>query len=206
MFVFDLLAYLAEGPPPVIFTAGSTLADDAHFFACIRHALALTGQRGIWLTPDPACARYAGSHLAVRSFVPLDALLPHCRILVHHGGVGTAALAYAAGVPQLVTPFAHDQFDNAQRVAQSGCGVRLDAPLAQDTLARALQRMLADPSYRVQSARYRDRLLAEPPGGAAAADFIEQVLRRRILQGRAGVKDFATAGQNPAAQIPGGAV
>ncbi|MCQ4438212.1 glycosyl transferase family 28, partial [Clostridioides difficile] len=66
--------------------------------------------------------------MLVRRCVPMRTLLPRCRALVHHGGIGTAALAVEAGIAQVGTPVAHDQFDNAQRVAVSGCGVRIDGP------------------------------------------------------------------------------
>ena len=39
---------------------------------------------------------------------------------VHHGGIGTAAEALRSGTPQLITPFAWDQFDNGARIASLG--------------------------------------------------------------------------------------
>jgi UDP:flavonoid glycosyltransferase YjiC (YdhE family) len=44
---------------------------------------------------------------------------------VHHGGIGTTSQALAAGVPQLIVPFAHDQHDNAGRVRRLGCGAEV---------------------------------------------------------------------------------
>jgi UDP:flavonoid glycosyltransferase YjiC (YdhE family) len=46
--------------------------------------------------------------------------LPRCAALVHHGGVGTLSQGLRAGVPHLVTPMAHDQPDNAQRLERLG--------------------------------------------------------------------------------------
>ncbi|MCS6509485.1 glycosyltransferase, partial [Burkholderia thailandensis] len=123
--------------------------------------------------PD-APAASDGAALLKRRYVPLAALLPRCRALVHHGGIGTASLAYAAGVPQVVTPFAHDQFDNAQRVAASGCGVRLDAPVRGEPLARALAQVLGDAAMAARCAQVRARMAAEPNGCDAAARFIER--------------------------------
>src|SRR5947207_1844678 len=45
-----------------------------------------------------------------------------CAAVVHHGGVGTIAEAFAAGVPQLILPIAFDQKDNAIRVKRLGAG------------------------------------------------------------------------------------
>ncbi len=122
-------------------------------------------------------ARANGAALLKRRYVPLAALLPRCRALVHHGGIGTASLAYAAGVPQVVTPFAHDQFDNAQRVAASGCGVRLDAPVRGEPLARALARVLGDAAMAARCAEVRARMAAQPDGCDEAARFIERFVR-----------------------------
>jgi rhamnosyltransferase subunit B len=49
-------------------------------------------------------------------------VLPRAAVLVHHGGIGTAAQALAAGIPQLVVPSAHDQPDNAVRIRRLGVG------------------------------------------------------------------------------------
>ncbi len=55
-------------------------------------------------------------------FAPFSELLPRCAALVHHGGVGTLSQGLAAGVPHLVTPMAHDQPDNAERLERLGVG------------------------------------------------------------------------------------
>ncbi|WP_174928106.1 glycosyltransferase, partial [Burkholderia anthina] len=146
-------AFLAAGEPPVVFTAGSTLIDHAAYARAVSDALRASGARGILLTPHDAAT--AGERLLVRRFVPMRTLLPRCRALVHHGGIGTVALAYEAGIVQVATPFAHDQFDNAQRVAASGCGVRVDGPVDGARLAAALARVLAEPAFAERAARVR---------------------------------------------------
>lgn len=179
-------AFLAAGDKPVVFTAGSTSIDHAQYARAVGAALQVSGLRGILLTPDtltPDTDTDTGTSgaLLTRRYVPLRTLLPRCRALVHHGGIGTAALAYAAGIPQIVTPFAHDQFDNAQRVAASGCGVRLDAPahrpLDGAVLARALQRVLGDASIATQCAHSRARVADALDGCELAALYIEGFMR-----------------------------
>ncbi|QTD92510.1 glycosyltransferase [Burkholderia anthina] len=166
-------AFLAAGEPPVVFTAGSTRIDHAAYARAVSDALRATGARGILLTPHDAATD--GERLLVRRFVPMRTLLPRCRALVHHGGIGTAALAYEAGIVQVVTPFAHDQFDNAQRVAASGCGVRVDGPVDGARLAAALARVLAEPAFAERAARVRAQVAAAPDGCETAADFIERL-------------------------------
>jgi sterol 3beta-glucosyltransferase len=48
--------------------------------------------------------------------VPHDWLFPQLTAAVHHGGAGTAAAAYRAGIPTMIVPFFGDQFFWAQRV------------------------------------------------------------------------------------------
>jgi len=170
-------AFLAAGEPPVVFTAGSTLVDHAAYARAVADTLRATGARGILLTPHDAARD--GDRLLVRRFVPMRTLLPRCRALVHHGGIGTAALAFEAGIPQVVTPFAHDQFDNAQRVATSGAGVRVDAPLDGARLGAALARVLGEPEFARRAVRMRALIDAAPDGCETAADFIERFVPNR---------------------------
>ncbi|WP_175797200.1 glycosyltransferase [Burkholderia ambifaria] len=170
-------AFLAAGEPPVVFTAGSTRVDHAVYARAVADAIRATGARGILLSPHDAAPD--GDRLLVRRFVPMRTLLPRCRALVHHGGIGTAALAFEAGIPQVVTPFAHDQFDNAQRVATSGAGIRIDAPVDGARLGAALMRVLNEPEFAVYAERARTLINAAPNGCETAADFIERLAPKR---------------------------
>ncbi|ASV98780.1 glycosyltransferase [Paraburkholderia aromaticivorans] len=185
----QLDAFLAAGERPVVFTAGSTLIDQARYGRAVRDTLRESGLRGILLRPDATIEHRAAEDEAIslpmlieRRYVPLQTLLPRCRALVHHGGIGTAALAYAAGIPQVVTPFAHDQFDNARRVVASGCGVRLDGPVEARTLTRALRQVLGNPSIATQCGRIYDRLATSPNGCEAAARVIEGFMQSHLRQ------------------------
>ncbi|KVH41515.1 glycosyltransferase [Burkholderia diffusa] len=165
-------AFLSAGEPPVVFTAGSTLIDHAAYARAVADALRATGARGILLSPHDAAPD--GDRMLVRRFVPMRTLLPRCRALVHHGGIGTAALAFEAGIPQVVTPFAHDQFDNAQRVAASGAGVRVDGAIDGVRLGAALARVLDESEFSVHAERTRALIHTAPDGCETAADYIER--------------------------------
>ena len=110
-----------------------------------------------------------------RPFLPMRALLPRCAAIVHHGGIGTAALAYAAGIAQVVTPFAHDQFDNAARVARSGCGVWMDGQASGRAVAVALDRLIVNPTVAAQCARFKQQMAAAPDACVDAARYIERL-------------------------------
>jgi rhamnosyltransferase subunit B len=190
----QLDAFLDAGERPVVFTAGSTLTDHARYEATVRATLKANQWRGILLTPNAEDGSTDEPNLLKRRYIPMKMLLPRGRALVHHGGIGTAALAYAAGIPQVVTPFAHDQFDNAQRVAASGCGVRLDGPLLPQTLSRALKQVLGSPSIATQCGRMHDRLASSPNGCEVAARYIEGMMRAGVrASAEAHVPPFALA-------------
>lgn len=61
----------------------------------------------------------------VVSYIPLGDWLPHCRALIHHGGIGTTSRAIHANIPQMIRPMAFDQYDHAQRIERFCLGVWL---------------------------------------------------------------------------------
>ncbi len=115
--------FLERGPAPVVVTFGSAMKFAAPYFAAAAEALKSLGRRGIFLTPFteqlPANLPDTIAHF---DYVPLGQLLLRSSALIHHGGIGTASQALAAGVPHLVVPFAHDQPDNADRLVRLGVG------------------------------------------------------------------------------------
>jgi rhamnosyltransferase subunit B len=144
-------AFCRSGTPPIAFTLGTGMAHAAGFFRAAALACATLRVRGLLLTkyPEliPGRLPPAVEHC---TFAPFRQLLPLCRAVVHHGGVGTTAAALEAGCPQLVLPLAWDQPDNAARVARLGVGICLGA--RQQTaghMTRALARLVT-PETRVR--------------------------------------------------------
>src|SRR5690606_25404299 len=136
--------FLDAGDAPVVFTPGSAMRYGRRFFAAAAGACERLGLRGILLTRYPGQVPETLPRGVERfDFVPLGGLLPRVAGLVHHGGVGTTAAALAAGIPQVVVPFSHDQPDHAARVVRLGVGGRvmpnrLDARNLADALGRLL--------------------------------------------------------------------
>jgi rhamnosyltransferase subunit B len=140
----ELKIFLASGEMPIVFTPGTGNLHAQAFFSTALAAATDLGRRAIFLTRERAQVP-AGLPPSVmwQPYVPLSALLPHVAVLVHHGGIGTTAEALRAGTPQLVAPFAWDQFDNGARVAALGAGLVLPArKLRERPLTRALQALL----------------------------------------------------------------
>ncbi len=139
-------AFLDAGAPPVVFTAGTGQVHASAVFAAALEATRAAGRRALLLTPERAQVPAVLPEGALwHGYVPLATLLPHAAALVHHGGIGTVAEALRAGTPQLVVPWAYDQFDNGARVEALGAGrVARFASRRPSRLAPALHALLAD--------------------------------------------------------------
>jgi rhamnosyltransferase subunit B len=144
--------FLGEGDPPVVFALGSSavlIADD--FW---RHAIAATlalKQRAILLCGNAQLGALP-SGIQAFEYLPYSEVFPHASVVVHQAGVGTLSHAMRSGRPQIATPVAFDQPDNAWRAEKLGVARvlpfrkvntrRLCALLA-DTLASETQRAKA---------------------------------------------------------------
>ncbi|WP_444843721.1 glycosyltransferase [Duganella caerulea] len=103
-----------------------------------------------------------------QAYVPLSALLPHTAALVHHGGIGTTAEALRAGTPQLVVPFAWDQFDNGARIASLGVGQVIPARrIRPRKLARMLEHLCNSETVRARCSSLASRFMPRPPSPSA---------------------------------------
>ena len=118
--------FLAQGPPPVLFTPGSEGASMRPFFTESVAACRASGMRGLMVTNYPQqLPRELPPGVMACSFVPFGEVFPRCSAVVHPGGIGTMAQAVRAGIPQLVVPHSNDQPDNAHRIARLGLGARI---------------------------------------------------------------------------------
>jgi rhamnosyltransferase subunit B len=176
-FSDDLTAFLAAGEKPLVFTPGTANIHAAEFFARALAAVDRLGRRAIFLTRE---REQVPAHLPAsvlwQPYVPLAALLRRAAVLIHHGGIGTTAEALRAGVPQLVTPFAWDQFDNGARIAALGAGLTIPAQrLRPRKLARHLQALAASDAIRVRCAQLAENLSA-PRDATALCEEMENRL------------------------------
>lgn len=172
--------FLDAGPPPVVFTLGSSAVMAAEEF--YRHsfeAARTLGIRAILLTgrdTDNRPAEPLPDEIAVFDYVPYSKIFPRSAAIVHHGGVGTSAQALKAGKPMLVVPFAFDQPDNAFRLTRLGVGRTLYRNrYCAHRAARELKILLEHPAYAKKAQRAGIALRSER-GLEAACDAIEEVV------------------------------
>lgn len=172
----SVLDFLAAGPAPIVFTPGTGHRHARPYFEAALAALAAVGRRGIFITPyrDQVPADLP-AHVLWQSHAPFAALLPRAAAVVHHGGVGTCAEAFRAGVPQLICPYAFDQFDNAWRARRLGVAeVILARKLKAQAMQAALRRLLASEDVARACARVAKLAQAE---SAPLAQRLEQAMR-----------------------------
>ncbi|OYY75412.1 MAG: hypothetical protein B7Y40_00345 [Gammaproteobacteria bacterium 28-57-27] len=151
-FTEELSAFLEAGEKPLVFTPGTGNIHAADFFDCALSAVNRLGRRAIFLTKEPSqIPAHLPESVLWQPYAPLSALLPHAATLIHHGGIGTTAEALRAGTPQLVAPFAWDQFDNGARIASLGVGKVIPAKKLQPrNLARSLRVLNTSEAVRAQ--------------------------------------------------------
>lgn len=178
----EVVRFLNEGPPPLVFTLGSSVVRAAGSFwdesiAAVRHM----GARAVFLVgPDRLAAIQASLPAGCLAIdrAPHSLLFPSAAAIVHQCGVGTLAQGLRSGRPVLAVPFAHDQPDNAWRAARLGTA-RILPPAAYRAprIAAELAKLSSDTSYLVAAER-ASALVKEERGAAAACDAVERLLGR----------------------------
>jgi UDP:flavonoid glycosyltransferase YjiC (YdhE family) len=137
--------FLAEGPPPVLFTLGSAAVHlPGDFYQAAVDAVSSLGLRGILLLgrDDNLPARVPSNVLAI-SYAPYGLIMPRVRAVVHQAGIGTLSHVLRARLPSIAVPFAFDQPNNARRLRDLGVAAVL-SPNGRTArhMAKALQRLL----------------------------------------------------------------
>jgi UDP:flavonoid glycosyltransferase YjiC (YdhE family) len=174
----DLLAFLDAGPPPVVFTLGtSAIATAGRFYDVSAEVVDRLSLRAVLLIGHHAQNRPArvSDRVFIAEFAPHAPLFAGAAAVVHQGGAGTLHQALATGKPMIVVPHSHDQPDNARRVTQLGVARTV---FPQRYTAAALVRELTTvmtPAY-VERAKEIGRMVRKENGPRAASDAIERLL------------------------------
>jgi UDP:flavonoid glycosyltransferase YjiC (YdhE family) len=174
-----LLAFLDTGDPPVVVSLGAMALGGADMLAAARltlEALQQVGARAIIQGWDEAFASltlpptvyHAGS-------LPHTWLLPQASCVVHHGGFGTTAASFRAGIPAVIIPHIIDQFMWGQCVFELGVGPEpIPRPrLTASHLAEALEQVLYNQALRAKAAELGCLIRAET-GAQTAVRLIEE--------------------------------
>ena len=177
-----LKAFLEAGPPPVVFTLGSSAVfDPGRFYEQGAAAASWLGKRAVLLTGrDPNNQpRKLPPGVAAFDYAPYSKLFPRSCVVVHQGGIGTTAQAMRAGVPMLVMPYSHDQPDNADRVVRLGIGRSIPrGKFRGGRVVKELRILINEPSYSAKAAAV-GKIIEKEDGAKCACDALEQLLRQK---------------------------
>ncbi len=176
----QLIAFLEAGAPPVYIGFGSMANRAPRKMAQLaREALEISGQRGIiaagWGGFDNA--NLPDTIFALDS-VPHAWLFPRMAAVVHHGGAGTTAAGFRAGVPSVLVPHMGDQLFWAKRVTELGVGPQPipRRKLTSARLAAAITAATTDRNMQARAAALGERIRAED-GVARTIEIIEGFIR-----------------------------
>jgi sterol 3beta-glucosyltransferase len=172
----ELSDFLSKGEKPIYIGFGSVFDsrqkdETVHL---ITEALLQTGKRGI-LCGLGKLENLPDTIFAVDS-LPHSWLFQQVSLVCHHGGAGTTAEGFRAGVPSIIVPFSNDQFAWAHRAYDIGVGA---APIYRKALT--IEKLVAAIHFALQdnivmNAKVLGTHIAEENGARDCAKIIDNLL------------------------------
>lgn len=128
------------------------------------------------------------SNVHVETYIPHTLLLPHCDVVITHGGASTTISSLFFGLPLVVIPLSNDHPFHAMRCAALGVGCvikrsghfepylfdRYYSGLSPKSIHDAVKEVLHNPSYRHSARRLREEMMALP-GIENAVQILERL-------------------------------
>jgi UDP:flavonoid glycosyltransferase YjiC (YdhE family) len=175
----ELERFLAAGPPPLVFTLGTSAVGAAgRFYHESAAAAVRLGMRAVLLTGGLERNRPDGplpDSVLLVDRAPHQLLFPRAAAVVHQCGAGTLGQALRAGKPMLAVPHAHDQPDNAFRLTKLGVARTLrPKQYTAERVAREVTQLL-DLRYTRRAAEVA-AVVRQEGGADAATSAIETLL------------------------------
>jgi MGT family glycosyltransferase len=172
----------ADGLPVVLISLGTSRSREqiGFFRKCVRafadrpwHVVLTLGP---WV--DPAELGPLPDNVEAHAFVAHAALLPHAKVFVTHGGLGSTMEGLHYGVPMVMTPSQNDQVVTAARIAELRLGqVVSRTGVTEQELLDAVTATAADLVV-ADRVRWMSEQVRQAGGETRAADAIESWLRR----------------------------
>ena len=148
--------FIERGSPPVIVTFGSMAHyQPAQLAELMVNVCAKTNTRAI--VQGHTAVEQVSDHILMTGFVRHQLLFDHASCVVLHGGAGTTAAVFRAGIPGIFVPHSdiYDQPYWARLAREAGCAAEA-IPLAELTannLADAISESLTNGSLRANAAQ-----------------------------------------------------
>jgi MGT family glycosyltransferase len=174
---WELPPALAEREEPLVYLSlGSLGSADVSLMEKLVAELAGAPYRVI-VSKGPQADEYElAENMVGEEFLPQTVILPQVDLVITHGGNNTVTESLYFGKPMVALPLFWDQYDNAQRVEETGVGIRLDTYGHNGAeLTGAIDRLLEDRALAGRLASMSAGLQAHE-GTRNAADLIEAAI------------------------------
>ncbi len=172
---FDVAERVPGTGKVVYLSLGSLGCMDVALMQRLIDAMATTEHRTIVSMGPLKDQMTLGPNMYGDEFLPQPSILPQCDLLITHGGNNTTCEGFHFGLPMIGLPLFWDQYDNAQRLDETGFGVRLPTyDWTTEQLVGAVDRLLGDERLAGWMRDVSAAVRAEP-GPAKAADLIERL-------------------------------
>ncbi|MEM7708991.1 MAG: nucleotide disphospho-sugar-binding domain-containing protein [Pseudomonadota bacterium] len=168
----EVQQFLADNPAPALITGGTGDYLGESFFSAGLRSARQNKVPAIVVTRYPDRVPPAGSDVLITEKAPFGLLMPQCRCVIHHGGLGTLGAAAGAGIPQLILAFGADRPDNGKRASELGIGQMVEMrnwKTEQPTLL--LQELLTSQSTRSGCEEIRKLTYEEQVGFPGVAEL-----------------------------------
>jgi MGT family glycosyltransferase len=176
---FAVPAELGDEGALVYLSLGSLGSADVELMRRLIGCLAASPHRFI-VSKGPQHAEFElADNMWGGEFLPQPAILPHVDLVITHAGNNTTTESLHHGKPMVALPLFWDQYDNAQRIHETGVGARLPTyAFTDDDLLGAVETLLADTARRDRLTALSRRVQAAE-GRVLAARLIERLAREQ---------------------------
>ncbi len=167
-----------EGSALIYLSLGSLGSADVDLMRRLVSILGKTQHRFI-VSKGPQHSEYElAENMYGAEFLPQIKIVPQVDLVITHGGNNTVTEALHFGKPMIVLPLFWDQYDNAQRIDETGFGVRLATyDFTDEEIVSAIDRLLNDQKLQDLLGETKARIQGNS-GIKVGADVIENVARK----------------------------
>lgn len=171
-----LAKFISQGEKPIYLGFGSmgNYHSQTEMLDIVVEAVKETGKRAI-ISGTGFTSPLPDTIMAVES-IPHSWLFNQVSAVCHHGGAGTTAAGFRAGVPSVIIPFSNDQFAWAHRAYDLGVGSYpiYQKKFTKDALVQALRQ--SQGSEMINNARHLGNLIQQENGTEKCIDVVESLL------------------------------
>ena len=147
--------FILDGEKPILVCRGTPNLKVEKFMQRMSEAILSLNQRAILVSGSFSKEEtFEHQDIFQAKFLPYASVIPECKAVVHHGGIGTSAQCLRAGVPQLIAPWGVDQWDNSMRLRDLGVALEInEQDLSTEQIKYKLAKLLSDNQIRVNTHR-----------------------------------------------------